>query len=166
MIACVFSIDIFNVSSTLFQLCESLYWTSVCPYPSINSSMLPLQRVNRSPPRPGAQPVQMGGPNQSPLLSHALTFQCSCCHDTDILFCRRLTLFSDFFTPFAPPWLRLTLSLGFLPCLLHLFLPKAFAILLIFQMYILIFSFPFPYLHYQQPQLSFPTDHYASCHVT
>lgn len=62
VIACVFSIDIFNVSSTFFHLAESLHGTSVCLYPCIHSSVHPVQRANRNPASPGAQPVQMGGP--------------------------------------------------------------------------------------------------------
>ncbi len=69
VIACVFSIDIFNVSSTLFRLSESLHGTWVCLCPSVHLSMHPVQQANGSPASPGVVPVLMGGPNQSPLLS-------------------------------------------------------------------------------------------------
>lgn len=56
------------------------------PYTGLLSVSIPsihaVWRAKSSPAAPGAQPTQMGGPNQSPRLSHARACKCPRCTNT------------------------------------------------------------------------------------
>lgn len=108
MIACVFSIDIFNVSSTFFHLSESLHGISVCLYPSIH----PVQQGKQqsSQPRHSANPDGWSKPITAALPCFGLLVSLLPWHPPLSELSPCITHSSYFYTPIFLKMLRFPIS--------------------------------------------------------